>query len=84
MKLLSFLSFLLFQRVMIILWCFYGLLGPLGGLWGLFWEAFGGHLGSLGVVLGEVWARPCEFLRLLGRQGAQGAPKSLKSRGGGR
>ena len=63
MELSLFLKFLLFRRVMLILWCFYNLLGPLGGLWGLFWEAFGGHLGSLGVALGEVWGRPCEFLK---------------------
>ena len=62
-ELSSILRFLLFRRVMLLLKCFNGLLGPLGDLWGLFWEAFGGHLGSLGVVLEEVWGRPRDFLR---------------------
>ena len=62
-ELSSFLRFLLFRLVMLLLWCFNGLLGPLGGLWGLVWEAFGDHLWSLGVVLGEVSGRPWEFLR---------------------
>ena len=50
-------------RLVLLLLCFNGLLGPLGGLWGLVWEALGGHLWSLGVVLGEVSGRPWEFLR---------------------
>ena len=56
-------SFLLFRLVMLFLWRFTGFLGPLGELWGLLWEALGGHLGPLGVVLGKIYLEACLGIR---------------------